>query len=190
MHILHLLAVEADDAAEAVAAAEEFLDPYADEVFDWYQVGGRWSGTLAGGDVLCAAADLPGFLAEVDGAVAARHAEMREMRRWLVGPDGSGEVHDPFGFGADARARDRVAAAHQESAALFAEAMAAGCPEGERFEMLGYRMTRLGRLMAGYYTYESRFFDAAWGSAGPDKLRERVVDEPGRQWLVAVDLHH
>ena len=190
MHVLQLIAVEAPDADGAVAAAGEFLDPYHDEVFDYYDIGGRWDGLFDGASTWCAAEDLPRFLDHVDTAVAGRHAAMRDLRRWLVGPDGTGEVHAPFRSEPDAGVRARIDAAHVESAALFTEAMSVPCPEDPRFEMLGYRMLNLGRLMAGYYTFESRYFDAVYGSPSPAHVRERVVDDPASQWLVVVDLHN
>ncbi len=48
MHKGVILLVAADGIAEAKEAAESFMDEYADAVYDWYQIGGRWSGTLTG----------------------------------------------------------------------------------------------------------------------------------------------
>ena len=47
MHKGVILLVKADDRDGAIGEAEQFLEPYGDgDVWDWYVVGGRWSGTL------------------------------------------------------------------------------------------------------------------------------------------------
>lgn len=47
MHKGVILLTKAKNREEAKAKAEEFLEPYGDgDVWDWYVIGGRWSGTL------------------------------------------------------------------------------------------------------------------------------------------------
>ncbi len=46
MHKGVILIVTAVDADNAKLKAEEFLSDYRDKVWDWYVIGGRWSGTL------------------------------------------------------------------------------------------------------------------------------------------------
>jgi hypothetical protein len=46
MHKGVILIVTAVDADDAKLKAEEFLGDYQDNVWDWYAIGGRWSGTL------------------------------------------------------------------------------------------------------------------------------------------------
>jgi len=47
MHKGIILLVEAKNKEHARSEAEKFLEPYGDgDVWDWYAVGGRWSGTL------------------------------------------------------------------------------------------------------------------------------------------------
>ena len=51
MHKGVILLVKAKSRSDAQTKAEEFLEPYGDsKVWDWYQIGGRWSGTLTGYD--------------------------------------------------------------------------------------------------------------------------------------------
>ena len=46
MHKGVMLIVKADDADDAKSKVEEFLEGYNGDVWDWYVIGGRWSGTL------------------------------------------------------------------------------------------------------------------------------------------------
>jgi hypothetical protein len=51
MHTGVIILVKAKSRAQAIKAAENFLEPYGDNiVWDWYQIGGRWTGTLTGYD--------------------------------------------------------------------------------------------------------------------------------------------
>jgi hypothetical protein len=47
MHKGVILLVKADDAQDATSQVNNFLEPFGDgDVWDWYVIGGRWSGTL------------------------------------------------------------------------------------------------------------------------------------------------
>ena len=46
MHKGVMLLTKASDRDEAVSNVESFLENYKDNVWDWYVIGGRWSGTL------------------------------------------------------------------------------------------------------------------------------------------------
>lgn len=46
MHFLSMLIVNADSKKEARAAARDFIEQYQNHVYDWYVIGGRWSGYL------------------------------------------------------------------------------------------------------------------------------------------------
>ena len=47
MHKGIILLVKAEDKEDAINEAESFLEPYGNgDVWDWYIIGGRWSGTL------------------------------------------------------------------------------------------------------------------------------------------------
>ena len=47
MHKGIILLVKADNVSEAQEKAEDFLDGYKHSVWDWYEIGGRWSGNLS-----------------------------------------------------------------------------------------------------------------------------------------------
>jgi len=188
MHYLHVLAVEAETADDAVAQAEAFLASYQDQVWDWYEVGGRWDGYLAGSNTLQASVDAALFLSVVDDLEAARWASMRELRRHLVGPDGNHETWvgqvEP-----GSEVAERLDAGYRCDAALYGEIMTAERFDRGEYEMVGYRMAKLGRLLAGYFEVDSLVYDAAWGTGSLGAVRQRVLDDPERQWLVVADLH-
>jgi hypothetical protein len=46
MHFLSFLIVKADSREEAVRRARDFLEEYQNQVWDWYVIGGRWSGYI------------------------------------------------------------------------------------------------------------------------------------------------
>jgi hypothetical protein len=50
MHYGVLVIVEPDSLSSIEAAVEEALAPYQDKEWDWYQIGGRWTGALDGYD--------------------------------------------------------------------------------------------------------------------------------------------
>ena len=43
MHFHHVLLVKADSASEAISLVKDFLEGFRDEVYDWYQFGGRFA---------------------------------------------------------------------------------------------------------------------------------------------------
>lgn len=47
MHKGVILLVKAEDRNDAINRAEEFLQPYEGQVWDWYSIGGRWHNVLA-----------------------------------------------------------------------------------------------------------------------------------------------
>lgn len=46
MHFLSFLIVKADSREEAIGRARDFLEEYQNQVWDWYVIGGRWSGYI------------------------------------------------------------------------------------------------------------------------------------------------
>jgi len=193
MHVHHLIAVVAESEDEAASVVESFLEGYEGSVWDWYEIGGRWSGAFGDGrDILCAEGNLERFMEMVDGGIASRLGEIRDLRRYLIGDDGSEDSYDPLGFGAPntPEAKSYRAQHYLESAMLFAEMLRSDEPDDPRFEMLGWRLRKLGSLLSDYYLFDSMFFDAEAHTGRKDALVERVATSPGTQWLVSVDLHN
>ena len=193
MHFHHLISVVADDEAAAVDVACDFLNAYENSVWDWYEVGGRWSGFLAGGDAVCAKGHEDLVVSAVRSATESRQASIRELRRYLTGPDGSDELYDPLGFGSsdsNPEVAGHQAAYHRESAQLFTEMLESNNPEDPRFSMVAWRMRKLGSLLSDLYVTDSMYFDAVDGTGASEPLLQRILDDPQSQWLVSVDLHN
>ena len=86
MHAAHIIAVEADNADEAMAAVEHALSPYGDgQVWDWFSIGGRWEGSLEGSNVLQCSANPQAFRAAVEEAIQCREAAFRRVQDKVVG---------------------------------------------------------------------------------------------------------
>lgn len=51
MHYLKLIIVRAEDADDAEDKVNIFMDGYENEVYDWYEIGGRWEGYLKGMEI-------------------------------------------------------------------------------------------------------------------------------------------
>lgn len=206
MHAVHLIAVEAEDEDEAIAAAEHAIEGYGNgDVWDWYEVGGRWDGALKEKNVLCYLEDPDEFRKAVAMALEYRNREFTSLRDKLAGTvvteDDVGETTS-FGFPIGPDKKDEVAAnitkGNQEVKFAFDKLLAAKSLEhyharqdlGFNGNMVGYYLRKLGTLVADYYCFDSFFFDGAYGSTHPDNLWERCGNEPGRQWLVVLDLHN
>ena len=105
MHVLHLIAVEASSEEEAIMEAEAAIDGYGEgRVWDWFEVGGRWSGlfgTLECGaprNVLRYSDDPSQFEESLERCNASQNREFREtvdkIFGRVIGPE---EAYDFFG---------------------------------------------------------------------------------------------
>jgi hypothetical protein len=202
MHVGHLIAVVAENEEEAQSAAECFLEDNGGngDVWDWYAIGGRWAEMLDGKTFLQASTDPEAFKAHVNKALDKRDNEFRRLRtQYLTGefkPEdvdwdsqaASGETKE------EAAARietDAKGAGHRErfQAVLTAHSLR-DLPEEVGGNMVGFALHRIGELVAGYYSFESFFFDGEEHDADPGALWKRVEEAPEKQWLVVVDLHN
>lgn len=185
MHKLLLVAVEADNRDDAVSEAEGALHQYHDDIYDWYAIGGRWAGCLAGGDTLCYGDDPESFASELSDADDRHNAAYQTLRNRVVGVVPADDDADP------ARA-SRVAQSIIDDALAVQRALAADAPPVD-FETrrAGWLLSRLGEMISGNLTHDTAVWDAVDGDSHPGGIWERVGDaqRAGRQWLVAVDLH-
>jgi len=192
VHVHHLLAVQADSPEEAVTVAETFLSGYEDRVWDWYEIGGRWSGALDGGDLFCAKDQGVKFVEFIDAAIDGRRREIANLRRYIIGMKDEEEVHDTLGLGLalDEQAQARTREMYNKSAKMFDELMRADDPDDRRFSLIGWHLRTLGGLVSDTYCFDSMFFDAEEYTGRKDSVVDRMIASPERQWLVSVDLHN
>ena len=209
MHVVHLVASEGDSIDEAQQEAESALESYGNgDVFDWYELGGRWSGYFGEGydDVLNFLEDPVLFKQKVDEAIANRNRTFNEEIRNLSGkqytsPD---ELAD-YVFGLPVP--DKQASMERRNEGYAAEAVAfqklLTCDTIEEFNswcatqekpyyggLLGHRIYKIGKLVAGYYCFDSMFYDTIAGDTGTTYLWERCEKEPSHQYLFVFDLHN
>jgi hypothetical protein len=50
MHKAVILLIETGNRAAAIQKAKDFMEPFYEKVWDWYVIGGRWTGILTGYD--------------------------------------------------------------------------------------------------------------------------------------------
>jgi hypothetical protein len=205
MHVIHLIAVEAEDEEEAVDTAESALGPYGDgDVWDWYAVGGRWDGYLGGENACCYGKNPAVFLSALQKAEEFQNADFREMRDHLTGRRvparevGNSVIGIPIGPDHKAEVAERISARNAQSKEVFGylkkaktlmefDILAKDNPETFLF---GWYLKRLGQHLMGNYHFESYFLDTVEHTTRFGPLRQRTADDPMHQWLVAVDLHN
>ena len=196
MHFPHLIAAEADDASEAVEMAEYAIEGYGNgNVWDWYEVGGRWNGELEGNNTLCYSENSESFTKHIDRCKESRKRELFSILDKLngtqIGPD---DVQDKFGLGIPdpEESANRINEDNKKCAAEFQEILKLkDLPSSDiTFSLIGHYIYKLGSLISDYYTADSYFYDAAYGSASFEAIMERCKEEPSRQWLVLIDMHN
>jgi hypothetical protein len=206
MHVVHLIAVVADCEEDAIAAAEQAIEGYGNgDVWDWFEVGGRWDGLLNDKNALCYLESPDAFREAVANALKYRNNEFCNLRDKIAGTQITAEdIDDTNGFGLPidpekkAEVAENLNKSNKESKFAFDKLMEAKSLEhyharqdlGFNAHMVGYYLRKLGTLAADYYCFDSYFYDGDYGSTSPDNLWERCGNDPGQQWLVVVDLHN
>jgi len=181
VHTHHEILIKADSKEEAILAVEDAIAPYDGDAWDWYAIGGRWSGSHAkvksgewpeerdqyreGGyedDAICYEDDPELFKDCIENQLKAQREDMyRSISRISI----KNRLRLLLG---------KVKTSH----------------DGED-GMLGYYLYSIAKHMAGYYNFSSFFYNAAWGGPDmPSKMWEEIEAEPSQWWLVTVDLHN
>jgi len=184
--------VEADSSQEAIQAAESFLEAYENHAYDWYVIGGRWSGACAGADFICAGTSRSAFDTTVEKAVAARDQHFNSVRQQIFGPDPRVRISDE-GTGSDGTVarEDRIWDSYRAtSAEMLQVANKTTTPHEREYAMLGHYLREMSEILTGYYGSNSYFYDTVAMSTGTELLYERVAARADRQWVVVVDLHN
>lgn len=198
MHYVSFLAVEADNQEQALAAAHAFMEGYENHAYDWYVVGGRWSGACGGSDLVCAGDSRSIFDEVVERAVRARDQSFNEARQHLFGPDPRVEFSSGHGEdGEDDSHREnmmeRIWGAYRETSNHFTKIInGTSVPELRTGEvnMIGYYLRRLSEAIDGSFGTHSYFYDTVAYSNGVAALYDRVAENPDKQWIVTLDLHN
>ena len=180
MHYIHLIAVEADNSEEAIKKAEQALSPYGGgDVWDYYEVGGRWNGELEGKNTLCYSENSDAFVKHLDSMKGFRNFQLTKDLNLLKG------VEDEDNDVINTDYRKQIADDFQKIMDLT--------EVPEKFGsvgMAGYYLYKIGMLISDIYHEQSHFFDAVWGVPNFENVLTRCEKSPERQWLVVVDLHN
>jgi len=204
MHIAHIIAVEATNAEEAASAAGEAISDYGDgRVWDWYVVGGRWEGSLEGGNTLQYSANPKAFRKAVENMLQYRDEEFMKLQSKLTGKDVTAEeltndtvfgipITDPEG--AAKRVSEDNRRARREVGRLFeaSSLKEAQHPTDTEYpgRMVAYYLRKFANCILGEYSFDSRFFDGEEHTTESEGLWVRCDDSPEEQWLVLLDLHN
>ena len=162
MHCFPLISVEAASHDEAVEAAENALEQYQGNAWDWCQPYAELYGGLA---AIRYIDDPTRFLAELDRC---RIDEREDLDRAI-----------------------REMQAQMESLDLVLKGKLGGLGESEG-RSLGFALYGLGELLtlSSDFRFGSPYYDGVDEISGDyDAVRERCQQVPESQWLVAMDLH-
>ncbi len=212
MHVLHLIAVEASSEEEAIMEAEAAIDGYGEgRVWDWFEVGGRWSGlfgTLECGaprNVLRYSDDPSQFKESLERCNASQNREFREtvdkIFGRVIGPE---EAYDFFGRDLDQNEREEIAQRVNKSNVATGEAFEClrtmnEIPTKNSFPTqpfssdpwhLGYLLQKLGKQLTREYDFNAYFWDRLEWTTSVTPVQERCKETPDNQYLVALDLHN
>ena len=194
MHYLHLLLVSAGDEDEAIQEVECALDPYEGAVYDWWVIGGRWSGFLKGKNILRYDEDPELFRSTLRDIKNNQDRQFRELVDRLTGAVVSeeevGDILPVIGLPivdkkavAEKNSRD-----NQHFSKIWEKVLASKeVPHLEGYDaMLGYYLRSLGGLLRGFYNSSSGFLDTKTGTCLPNPDRKYNKND----YLVVVDIHN
>ncbi len=182
MHSHHEILVRASSKEEAIGNAKEEISYYSNgEVWDWYVVGGRWSGFHTQvntgtwpeyrdqykqegylDDVICYIDSPALFRACIESQLKNQREDLSRLLGMLKLKD---KLRLLF---------NRVRTSHDGDDGMF-----------------GHYLYNIGKHVAGYYNFSSYFYNPKWGGPDmPDKMWAEIELEPTQWWLITVDLHN
>ena len=171
MHFVNIIFVVADDENSAVALAEDSIKDYGEgRVWDWYEVGGRWHGSLKGNDIINAKDyGVDEFKKEILKAIEIRKNRINELFDTYFGDDGLTESAYMVTL------RERLLQEVDKAVD----------------DMKFWSLYKNCQLVLGYFTNDSYFYDGHNGTAETRYALETLAKEPPeRCWLVVIDMHN
>lgn len=210
MHVLHFVLVKTEN-PEPRETLATILGSESGYWWDWYEVGGRWDGVLLN--------DFPNLKLEdknvlplkdypVEGLKIIQECHLIQERTFvdarakILGTPVAvaGDNGHVFGIPiartqdiADEETRENQLYADTWQKLLLAPSLEA-VQKDPNVGMLSYYMGRAMDLVSGRWTFDSAFFDSAWGNADAlrtlEELRAKSAEELDGYYLIAVDFHH
>jgi len=160
MHVLHYIAVEAEDVEEATDIVNSCIENNTFDWSDWAVIGGRWSGE----DVVISYEEKPEKFLEVLENI--RNSKVQEVKSCL----------------------EKVDIQHVMS--LLDNYNGEELPFSTEDGMQAYRLRTALRIVSGHSTPDSYFYDDVEGDTSDKYIKRRVKNNPTEQYLVAVDFHY
>jgi hypothetical protein len=163
MHAHHIILAKAESKEDAIVNVKEWLEHYGDgKVWDYYSFGGRWS--WANGED-----ELSNVMNISSNKVMAKKLikGMLESQEQRIESAKESLMH--FMKGAKINSFNML---------------------NRGYNRVGYCLHHLGQLIAGYYCFDSHFYDIEYGSAYIDDKRIQEVLEDDKMWILNLDLHN
>ena len=164
MHRVHVIAVRAEDRQDAIMEVEHALEKYYMKVYDWYDVGGRWSD----------------YFGDEDGAVldvAANKDRAIECLKNLVT-----EIDNSFQHNLDQHYK------------LVKEVGGIIRPDVLTMDWAirrqqAYYIRNIADILGGRYSFDSNFYCSDEYNACPKIYLDRFPEDLTGLYFVAVDMH-
>lgn len=210
MHHAVILLVVASSRKEALTLVREFLEQHRDTMFDWFQIGGRWTGQLAPRDLLSefnvrVASILkqkPGDVFLPQSAVDEKAADLQQAWESL-GLHGKCTYTDHYRLPDDGGFYDvvpleqvydvietewkcdRKAAADKEWALVMESKAEEDKEPSTNFRMSAYHARIYANHLDGNFCWQSRLYNITETEA--ETMPER--QEAGKYFAVLIDMH-
>lgn len=167
MHALQLIAIEADSPEEATMTVRNLLDGCLEDNerntwFDWYEIGGRWSGEPFGNNSNVLQLTDENKFHEILG-------QTLEIRNSYV----EKYVRD---INFNTLKSSLLSLNHEEG------------NSGDVFSLVA--LNSLSEMALGFWNHNNYLYDMVAETPHFQWLRERVTSTPETQYLVAVDFHY
>lgn len=204
MHKGVILLTQASDREEAIDNVETFLEQYGDgDVWDWYQIGGRWQNTLAPKDLKEKWYEMiKTFLKEGEWGIMQSdidsNAEALQNSWETLGLLGSNPYSNHYNLGTKGNYYDAVPLSDclptvkdwakdvaKEKIELWEKLIEAkGKAERGEYDMSGYYAGLYRDLDYGNFSFDCNVFDTDNHEA------ESIPEEIEGWWAVMVDMHN
>lgn len=204
MHKGVILLTKASDINEALNKITEFLEPYGDgEVWDWYQIGGRWQNTLAPKDLKSKWYDIiKTFIKQEEWGISQQEIKNNAVRlqeEWeKLGLLGNNPYADHYSLPTDGNAydvvlledclptvKDWVKDVKEEMANTWNEMVKAKEEAADgKYDMSGYYAGIYRNLHYGNFSFENNVFNI------DDYTAEEIPGDIEGWYAVMVDMHN
>lgn len=164
MHTRLEILIRADSRGEAKDGVDTFLEPYHQQMYDYYAIGGRWEDAKTD-EILNVADNLQESFTVISEMINSRIREIKgdyESFKSRIEEKGMSSLKDLVDN-----------------------------PRSQAGSMAGYRLEHIGKNLSGLFNPYIYFYDRThnYNNLNED-LIEAINNEKNSLWLVTVDMHH